>query len=217
MLIGGFPQSAYGYTWSTGTNYTNNTLRWCTNCIVGNRIAYDGSRISDVITADFDDPYPESGSTLYEGIPAEYDSGGGWFVKEGTVWKTVGLTHGVTSHGTPWPTAGQSWYHAQIYPIEKDPDSMDAVRISSYAAWINATILAADCDGLVQGDLNSDCKVDLFDFALFANQWLRTDCASINSNCYGANFTLSDGNVDLFDLIIFAQNWLIDKSPPLPQ
>jgi hypothetical protein len=210
MLIGD-TQRVYGYTWSTSTQYNNATLRWCTNRIVGSSVSYSGSRISNVISAAFDDPFPEPDSTLYEGIPAEYDSGGGWFIKVGNSWKTAGLTRGIAGHGEPWPTAGQSWYRDQSYPDLKAPDSMDAVRISSYAVWIKTTITAADCNGLIQGDLNSDCKVDFVDFALFANQWLRRDCGSENKFCNGADL-LPDTTVDLFDLIIVAQNWLADKS-----
>ncbi len=89
---------------------------------------------------------------------------------------------------------------------------MDAVRISSYAVWIQ-TITTADCNGPgpVQGDLNSDCKVDMLDLVEIANQWLRTDCGSENNFCNGADFEL-DGDVDMIDFAFFAQNWLVDKS-----
>jgi hypothetical protein len=211
-LYGGFPPKVYGYTWGTGANYNNNTQRWCTNIIDGNDVAFDGIRTSEVITADFDAPYPAAGSTQYEGIPAEYDSGGGWFIKVGSVWKAAGLTRGVEAHpnDSDWPAKGESWYRTPN--LQPDPDYMDAVRISSYAAWINP-IIDADCNGpgLVQGDLNGDCKVDMLDFAQLANWWLRTDCGSGNSFCNGADFQ-PDGDVDMIDFAFFAQNWLVDKS-----
>lgn len=200
----------YGYTWGTGANYNNNTQRWCTNIIDGNDVAFEGVRTSEVITARFDDP----GTTQYEGIPAEYDSGGGWFIKVGSVWKAAGLTRGVELHGASLSVA-ESWYRYPPNPKQyADPDYMDAVRVSSYAAWINP-IIDADCNGPgpVQGDLNSDCKVDMLDFAQFANWWLRTDCGSGNSFCNGADFQPDgDGDVDTTDLAFFAQNWLVDKS-----
>lgn len=200
----------YGYTWGTGVNYNNNTQRWCTNIIDGNDVAFDNIRTSEVITARFNDP----GATQYEGTPAEYDSGGGWFIKAGSVWKTAGLTRGVEPHpnDSNWPAKGESWYRYPPDPRYADPDYMDAVRISSYAAWIN-TIITADCNGPgpVQGDLNGDCKVDMLDFARLANWWLRTNCGSGNSFCNGADFQ-PDGDVDMTDLAFFAQNWLADKS-----
>ncbi len=45
--------------------------------------------------------------------------------------------------------------------------------------------------------------LDLIDFAMFAEQWLKTDCGS----CEGADLT-GDGNVNLSDLEEFAKNWL---------
>ena len=207
-LSGGSPLRVYGYTWGTGANYNNNTQRWCTNIIDGNDVVFDGIRTSEVITAHFNDP----GATPYEGTPAEYDSGGGWFIKVGTVWKAAGLTRGVEPHpdDSNWPAKGESWYRYPPDPKHADPDGMDAVRISSYAAWINP-IIDADCNGPVQGDLNGDCKVDMLDFAQFANWWLRTDCVSGNSFCNGADFQ-PDGDVDMIDLALFVQNWLVDKS-----
>ena len=204
-LYGGSPSQVYGYTWGTGVNYNNNTQRWCTNITDGYAVA-TGTWTSDVITAHFNDP----GATPYEGSPAEYDSGGGWFIKVGTAWEAAGLTRGIEGHGTPWPAAGESWYRSQSNPKQTHPDLMDAVRISSYAEWIQ-TITTADCNGPVQGDLNSDCKVNMLDFAEIANQWLRTDCGSENNFCNGADFE-PDGNVDMIDLASFAQNWLVDKS-----
>ncbi|MCX5635120.1 MAG: dockerin type I domain-containing protein [Planctomycetota bacterium] len=203
-LYGGFRDNTpYGYTWGTGANYNNNTQRWCTNIIDGNDVAFDGIRTSEVITARFNDP----GATQYEGIPAEYDSGGGWFIKVGTAWAVVGLTRGVEWHGDSLAVA-ESWYRNPN--LQQDPDRMDAVRISSYAAWIQ-TITSTDCNGPGQGDLNGDCKVNMLDFPEFANQWLRTDCGSENKFCNGADFQ-PDGDVDIIDFALFAQNWLVDKS-----
>ncbi len=207
-LYGGSPPRVYGYTWGTGVNYNNNTQRWCTNIIDGNDVV-TGTWTSEVITAHFNDP----GDTLYEGIPAEYDSGGGWFIKVGTVWETAGLTRGVEAHGDPWPAEGESWYRDPLDPkSHAHPDGMDAVRVSSYAVWIQ-TITTADCNGPgpVQGDLNGDCKVDMLDLVEIANQWLRTDCESENNFCNGADFE-PDGDVDMIDFAFFAQNWLVDKS-----
>jgi hypothetical protein len=205
-LSGGSPLRVYGYTWGTGANYNNNTQRWCTNIIDGNDVAFDGIRTSEVITARFNDP----GATQYEGIPAEYDSGGGWFIKVVSIWKAAGLTRGVEAHpdDSNWPAKGESWYRYPPDPKQyADPDYMDAVRISSYAAWIQ-TIIAADCP---VGDLNSDCKVDMLDFAQFANWWLRTNCVSGNSFCQWADIQ-PDGKVDIIDFAFFVQNWLVDKS-----
>jgi hypothetical protein len=225
IIIGGYGRgretiltsfgTTYGYTWGTGVNYNNNTQRWCTNIITEITTAIGAGYTSDGIKATFDNHGTKFPKTQYEGTPAEYDSGGGWFIKVGTVWNMAGLTHGVSFHGASLAVA-ESWFDQNpAQPTSPWPDIMDAVRISSYAAWINA-IIAADCNSPVQGDLNGDCRVDFFDFAVFANQWLRTDCASGNNFCNGADFQ-PDANVNFFDLLIFAQNWLVNKSLSLPQ
>ncbi len=200
----------YGYVWSTETSNIANSLHWCTNIMDGNDVVFDGIRTSDVITAHFNDPC----ATLYEGTPAGFDSGGGWFIKVGTVWKAAGLTRGVTLYVAPNGDM-QSWYRNPLEPEvpASDPNYtfyMDAVRVSSYAVWIQ-TITTADCNGQVEGDLNGDCKVDRLDLIDFANQWLRTDCGSENEFCNGADFE-PDGDVDMVDFAFFARNWLIDKS-----
>jgi hypothetical protein len=209
------PSNPYGYTWGTGVNYNNNTQRWCTNITDGSDIATPSENYpytSDVITAHFNDQGTIMPKTQYEGAAAEYDSGGGWFMKVNTgtpghpvwVWKVVGLTRGVAYHGEL--AVAESWYRDPNTGIILTPDYMDAVRIRSYAAWING-IIAADCP---VGDLDDDCDVDTLDLDIFANQWLRTDCASGNNYCGGADFQVS-GKVNFVDFAIFAQNyWLED-------
>ena len=186
---------AYGYQW---TGSSNNTLRWGENRIDGQESVQLPSPyfyLSDALYAHFD----ENGRT-YEAAPAAWDSGGGWFINQSGTWKLAALSAYVTSHGDLNPN--QTWFGDKFWGI----------RISSYAAWINP-IIDADCNGPgpVQGDLNGDCKVDMLDFAQFANWWLRTDCVSGNSFCNGADFQL-DSDVDMIDLAFFAQNWLVDKS-----
>ncbi len=75
------------------------------------------------------------------------------------------------------------------------------------------------CDGLdypelgrlfVTGDFDSDNRVDLVDFAVFAERWLSSD-----SNffwCRGADLT-GDGEVGFDDLGEFADNWLAEGIP----
>ncbi len=53
------------------------------------------------------------------------------------------------------------------------------------------------------GDFETQCDVDLGDFAFFAAHWLDTDCHA----CAGADLT-GDGDVDFNDLRDFAANWL---------
>jgi hypothetical protein len=78
---------------------------------------------------------------------------------------------------------------------------MDAVRISSYAAWIYDIIY-------VPGDLTGNDWVDFTDFGAFANQWGRDDCSELNNWCEGADFEPTNGSVDWDDLAFLADVWL---------
>jgi len=185
----------YGYSW---TGSLNDTLRWGENIIDGyENLKNVGIYYSDTLFADFDKT-----GTVYEAAPARWDSGGGWFINQSGTWKLAALSAYVKRLDKTWyddPNTGPT-----------DPDHFWGIRISSYAAWINE-IITADCNGPAQGDLTNDCKVDFFDFAVFANQWLQTDCGSENNFCDGADFE-PDNDVDITDLAILAQNWLVDKS-----
>jgi hypothetical protein len=189
-----FGQEDYGYSWAGSSN---DTLRWGQNIIDGTVTAQNAdSYDSNTVYAYFD-----KHGTTYEAAPAEWDSGGGWFINQGGNWKLAALSAYVKR-------ADETWYDDPNTPSVTDPDWFLGIRISSYADWINE-IIDADCP---VGDLNSDCKVNMLDFAEFANWWLHKDCVNGNSFCNGADFQ-SDGDVDIIDLAFFAQNWLLDKSP----
>lgn len=77
-----------------------------------------------------------------------------------------------------------------------------------------------DCDEVISGgyglesDLYEDCYVDFKDFAVVANYWLNTNCASLG-DCEGADFE-PDGDVDFFDFGDFALQWLWCDDPEDP-
>ena len=54
-----------------------------------------------------------------------------------------------------------------------------------------------------KGDLTGDCLIKLADFALFAQNWLDSDCWY----CNGADLN-NNGQVDIIDLQTLAGNWL---------
>ena len=156
-----------------------------------------------MILGDFDDlplyVNKNEKSTTYEGAIGEYDSGGGWFIKSGNLWKVAGLTRG-TEHAA----ISQSWFRENSRPNSPDPDGIDAVRISSYADQINGIIS-------VMVDLTGDYWVDYDDFSVVADHWEDTDCNSLNDWCDGADFEPTDGRVDWDDLDILMNGWLCDQ------
>ena len=172
----------YGYTWSGSDNQTQ---RWGQNKVDGWGTGKGAGYTSYVIEAYFDgNDVPDA--QQYEAAVAEWDSGGGWFIEDGGVWKTAGLSRAVTHFG-------ESWF--------RPPDCIDAVRISSYADWISQTIN-------VPGDLTGDDWVDFADFAVFARNWWRSGCNEQNNWCEGADFEPTDGSVDWHDLAFLANKWL---------
>ena len=187
IVMGGYGKGrgilldSYGYTWSGSSNQTQ---RWGQNKVNGTGNAEDiAGRISDVIIADFNGP----GVQPYEAAMAEWDSGGGWFIYDGNEWKVAGLSRGVTDN------SGESWFNP--------PDSLDAVRVSSYTAWILGTI-----PDRLPGDLTGDDRVDFADFAVLTQYWLDMGCASPDW-CAGAD-SEPDGDVDWADLAFLIENWL---------
>lgn len=197
-------RTTYGYGWD---NSGNTTLRFGTNRIedTGNDSTL-GSLTSDIIIADFDG-LNEGQSTIYESALAGGDSGGGWFIYDGTDWKLAGLSRAVQVHyevgheGDPNYILYEAWFRNRENPQMKQPDYLDAVRVSSYADWILGTIN-------VEGDLTGDDWVDWGDLAALAGYWGSDQCAGENDWCGGADFEPPYGVVDYSDLAYLAQRWL---------
>ena len=198
VVIGGFGDGrdslletdgvTYGYMWDDSSN---TTMRWGTNIVDGDmENAPAGPYESDLIFAHFNDP----GATAYECATADHDSGGGWFIRTGNEWKLAGLNRAVEH-------LDQSWFRDPADPLEDaHPDYIDAVRISSYAPWIQQQIIS-DCQEFAAGDINNDCAVDINDIIELAQQWLSDNCAPANNHCQQAD-TNHNGNVDLSDFAI---------------
>ena len=125
----------YGYTWAIAPN---DTLRWGANRVEGFSHVIASDYATDVLTADFDGP-GGIGYRAHEAAPAGWDSGGGWFIDislDGSGdWRVAGLTRAV-EHGPP---TDQSWFRNSVTGLP-DPDYLDAVRVSSYAQWINGVL-----------------------------------------------------------------------------
>jgi hypothetical protein len=166
-------QTVIGYNWA-GTD--NTTERWGTNRIDDGGTA-GGTYTSYVLIADFDAP------TSKDAAVAEWDSGGGWFIKDisdGT-WYVAGLSRGV-GH------SGQSYFIP--------PDYMDAVRVSSYP-WINSCLGAQP----IQGDANLDHLVDSQDFTILKANF------GVSPSDWGMGDFNNDGLVDGQDFTFLKNNF----------
>jgi hypothetical protein len=64
---------------------------------------------------------------------------------------------------------------------------------------------------VIRPDLNFDGKINLEDFAVFAEKWMKNDCNQANHGCGGADLDGSQ-TVDISDLAVFVSAWLGDMN-----
>ena len=168
-----------------------------------------GTHTTEYILADFDD-LNQNGTTSFESIVAEHDSGGGWFIQCGNSWKVLGLSLYLLSEtGHPEKT---SLFRTNTAANQPDPDYFTAIRISSYAAWINSIVPQPTCVSFVAGDFSGDCMTDDTDLNLLINEWMRTDCSAVNNDCSGVDFQ-PDGSVDMLEYAFLASGWMTGSEP----
>jgi len=194
----------YGYNWD---DYASRALRIGTNRFEDTKNDDElAGFTSDIVIGDFD-ALAEGNPTAYETIPAAYDSGGGCFIKIADTWKLAAIIRAVETHFAPEHDDDpnyilyEAWFRERNDPNTPHPDYFDAVRVSSYAQWIRETI-----PPVLPGDLTGDDYVNNADFAVFAQQWRRSDCRQPDY-CLGADHQ-PNGKVDELDLAHLAQNWL---------
>ena len=123
LVIGGYGKgrgallpSGNGYAWAADPVPT---LRWGAN-LVDSAGYTNGTYTTQLLVSDFD----EFGVTGEAAI-AEFDSGGGWFVKGGTTWYVAGLSRSAARFG-----------ESDFRPA----DYLDAVNVGYYSTWINETL-----------------------------------------------------------------------------
>jgi len=189
----------YGYAWSGG----NTVQRWGQNKIGGYATVTSGSYTSNAVIADFD-ALGVGGARPYEATVAVWDSGGGWFINASGVWKLAGISAYVSR-------GDASWYDD---PETGLPDSLYAVRISSYYTWINEVLAEGFCMLPMAADITDDCKVDIEDLSELASEWLRNDCGVSNNWCDGADYGPQDGVVNMNEFSVMAGEWLWDYNWP---
>jgi hypothetical protein len=155
VVLGGFGKqrgeelttsgTLWGYRWAGD----NSTLTWATNSV--DAITY----ISGASHLQIDFDLPGRKTSLYEGIPAVYDSGSGLFYYgNGTGWSLYGLCDGITALSGYEDSA----YFMNPYLIgvkKKHNDASSAQkayysRASDYAEWANGAIATLEADAAVE-------------------------------------------------------------------
>jgi len=131
----------YGYQWGAGGN---DTLRFGRNTIdsFGAETPQPGQPFtSDVLKGDFD-RRGSATSVTFEATIAEFDSGSGWFVENGPGnWQVRGLSAYVDHDTLNAGQAGDRALFASHLDASIDaPDTLEAIRLGSYADFINANV-----------------------------------------------------------------------------
>ncbi|MFI4913245.1 MAG: hypothetical protein ACIAQZ_16430 [Sedimentisphaeraceae bacterium JB056] len=172
---------AYGYAWASSGN---TVLRWGTNKVDDADANVNGFVC---LKADFDDS--NFFATDYETVIAGYDSGGGWFIDNGSQWQLAGLTY-ATSH------ADEAWF--------LPPDNFFAHRVSEYADWINTTVSKlANCGSMAE-DITEDCMVNTDDLMGLASWWVSEPSSSPARARADID---ADTAVNMLDFARLASNW----------
>ncbi len=96
-----------------------------------------------------------------------------------------------------------------LFRSPKEPTKQDLLNILKEKGELGTSTGYASSSGAWCGgaDINKDGKVDMSDFDILADNWLKDDCAEENNWCDGADID-KDGIVNMVDYSIFADNWL---------
>jgi hypothetical protein len=97
--------------------------------------------------------------------------------------------------------------HKLSLGIRVNVDEMLFERYFTYWDSIECTVF---CDGwgLLAGDFNQDCFVDIYDLELFADVWLTDIEPYSRYNLFRGDDTEQNAIANFYDLTIFADNWL---------
>jgi hypothetical protein len=85
-----------------------------------------------------------------------------------------------------------------------------------YRSWwdsVEFTYIICGGGGLLAGDFNQDCYVDIYDLQMAADIWLTEVPASDQYNLYKEDDVESDGIINFLDFSILADNWLLSSYP----
>lgn len=165
-----------------------------TNCILWNNTSPDGLQISD-----------------YNSVPVvTYCDIEGGYAGAGNINLPPLFTddvHGDLSlqTGSPCIDAGNN----AAVPVQLTTDLAGETRFIDGNCDANPDVDMGAYEYYMIGDLDMNCGVNIGDFNLFSQSWLRTNCQRPD-NCNQADFD-RNGAVDLADLQIFAAGWLEGK------
>jgi hypothetical protein len=130
---------------------------------------------------------------------------GGYFAKAGGV-SVNGIARWDGIYWQPM-SSGMSGSYPYIVALTSYKGELIAGGWSEYAGGIPSVYWARwGVPEPIEGDLNHDCALDLFDLQLLVERWLNDDCLQ-SGWCYEADLNY-DSAVDFSDFADFAAAWL---------
>ncbi len=177
--FGGWDTNEYGYSWAG--NLSRDT-RWSFQDVYDSNHDFniEGNGIEGFAT-DFEE-------LSDHGMVADNDSGSGFFVKDGSVWKLAGIAHSIgnTSNGQPdFTSVYGNW---SLYS-----------DLSAYSDQIGDTLALPEP---IPGDFDEDGDVDGVDFGLWQTGYPMASGASLSDGDADG-----DGDVDGVDFGIWQANY----------
>ena len=176
--FGGWDMNKYGYSWAG--NLSRDT-RWSFQDVYDSNHDFNiqGNGIEGFAT-DFEESNDH-------GMAADNDSGSGFFVKDGSVWKLAGIAHTITI------VNNQPDFTSMYGALTRYSD------LSAYSDQIGDTLALPEP---IPGDFDEDGDVDGVDFGLWQTGYPMASGASLNDGDADG-----DGDVDGVDFGIWQANY----------
>jgi cyclophilin family peptidyl-prolyl cis-trans isomerase len=168
-------------------NESSNGLSNLLGTVAMARTSYPHSATSEFFINHDDNLFLDYGQIAYSGQTAYFKAG---YCVFGEVISGMSLVNAIA-----------------VLPTDPNDRPYEDVIIAS----ATVTLEASYCTEKLQGDVDSDCDVDIDDLSKFAIQWLNPQC----QNCYTADFT-NDGWVNFADYANISANWQSSNSITTP-
>ncbi len=175
----GWDTNKYGYSWAGDLS---RDTRWSFQDV------YDSNhdfKIEDKLIEGFATDFEESND---HGMAADNDSGSGFFVKDGSVWKLAGIAHSIGNMPNGQPDFTSVYGNWSLYS-----------DLSAYSDQIGDTLALPEP---IPGDFDEDGDVDGVDFGLWQAGYPMANGASLNDGDADG-----DGDVDGVDFGIWQANY----------
>ncbi len=103
--------------------------------------------------------------------------------------------------------------HTLSFGLKINVDTENGFFEFYHTWWDSIEFTFCNGGGLLDGDFNRDCYVDIYDLRLAADVWLAEVPASDQYNLYKDDDIDNNGIINFLDLSVLADNWLLSSYP----